>query len=266
VTQTASNDIRSYEVLVVGAGPAGTSAALRAAELGARVGLIEARRTGGTCVNTGCVPTRVLAKTARFVREVRAAGGYGIDVGDPVVDWSRTVARVRPGDRAHPHGQGRARPARRPRRRPGPRRPCPLHRPRHDGAVGHRSPGAGRRGRALRGRALPPPARARRRAGAGAGAGARHARGAAPPARRGRPGTPAPSWSPCSRPSARRSPCWRWRPASSRRWTTTSPARSRTASRPTRSTSGWASRSWSRSPASRATSAGASTRPADRWR
>ena len=85
----------SYEVLVVGAGPAGTSAAIRAAELGARVGLVEARRTGGTCVNTGCVPTRVLAKTARFVREVRAAGGYGIDVGDPVVNWSRTVAKVR---------------------------------------------------------------------------------------------------------------------------------------------------------------------------
>lgn len=85
----------SYEVLVVGAGPAGTAAATRAAELGARVGLIEARRTGGTCVNTGCVPTRVLAKTARFAREVRAAGGYGIDVGEAVVDWSRTVAKVR---------------------------------------------------------------------------------------------------------------------------------------------------------------------------
>ncbi|MFC3689859.1 dihydrolipoyl dehydrogenase family protein [Aquipuribacter hungaricus] len=85
----------SYEVLVVGAGPAGTSAAVRAAELGARVGLVEARRTGGTCVNSGCVPTRVLAKTARFAREVRSAGVYGLDVGDPTVDWTRTVARVR---------------------------------------------------------------------------------------------------------------------------------------------------------------------------
>ncbi len=91
----ATSDVRRYDVLVVGAGPAGTSAALRAAELGARVGLLEARRTGGTCVNTGCVPTRVLAKTARFVREVHAAGGYGIDVGSPVVDWATTVARVR---------------------------------------------------------------------------------------------------------------------------------------------------------------------------
>lgn len=88
-------DVTRYEVLVVGAGPAGTAAAVRAAELGAKVGLVEARRTGGTCVNTGCVPTRVLAKTARFVREVRSAGGYGIEVGDPVVDWARTVTRVR---------------------------------------------------------------------------------------------------------------------------------------------------------------------------
>lgn len=84
-----------YDVLVVGAGPAGTAAAVRAAELGARVAVAEARRTGGTCVNTGCVPTRVLAKTARFVREVRSATAYGIEVPPPVVDWPATVARVR---------------------------------------------------------------------------------------------------------------------------------------------------------------------------
>lgn len=85
----------TYDVLVLGAGPAGTSAALRAAELGARVAVAEERRTGGTCVNTGCVPTRVLAKTARLVREVRTAGMYGITVAAPTVDWPTTVARVR---------------------------------------------------------------------------------------------------------------------------------------------------------------------------
>lgn len=85
----------SYDVLVIGAGPAGTSAALRAAELGARVGVVEARRTGGTCVNTGCVPTRVLAKTARLVREVRTADAYGITVTEQAIDWPTTVARVR---------------------------------------------------------------------------------------------------------------------------------------------------------------------------
>src|SRR5688500_8655723 len=84
-----------YDVLVIGAGPAGTSAALRAAELGARVAVTEAERTGGTCVNTGCVPTRVLAKTARLAREVRIAHRWGLAVSDPVIDWSSTVSRVR---------------------------------------------------------------------------------------------------------------------------------------------------------------------------
>jgi len=83
-----------YDVVVIGAGPAGTAAALRAAELGASVAVLEADRTGGTCVNTGCVPTRVLAKTARLVREVRAAADYGIEVGQPTIDWAATVEHV----------------------------------------------------------------------------------------------------------------------------------------------------------------------------
>lgn len=87
--------IDTYEVLVVGAGPAGTAAALRAAELGARVGVVESGPTGGTCVNSGCVPTRVLAKTARLMREVRTADVYGIAVTEQRIDWPTTVARVR---------------------------------------------------------------------------------------------------------------------------------------------------------------------------
>ncbi|HSP75067.1 MAG TPA: NAD(P)/FAD-dependent oxidoreductase [Cryobacterium sp.] len=84
-----------FDVVVIGAGPAGTAAALRAAELGARVAVAEADRLGGTCVNTGCVPTRVLAKAARLIREVRAADTYGIEVSDPRIDWPTTVERVK---------------------------------------------------------------------------------------------------------------------------------------------------------------------------
>ena len=85
-----------YDVAVIGAGPAGTAAALRAAELGARVVVLEATdRTGGTCVNTGCVPTRVLAKTARLMREIRAADAHGIEVGPSAIDWPGIVSRVR---------------------------------------------------------------------------------------------------------------------------------------------------------------------------
>ena len=90
---TASID--HFDVVVIGAGPAGTAAALRAAELGATVAVAEADRTGGTCVNTGCVPTRVLAKTARIVREARAAESWGIRGVEPVVDWAATVGHVR---------------------------------------------------------------------------------------------------------------------------------------------------------------------------
>ncbi|MGL4339464.1 MAG: dihydrolipoyl dehydrogenase family protein [Rhodoglobus sp.] len=88
-------EMADYDLVVIGAGPAGTSAALRAAELGARVAVVEASRTGGTCVNTGCVPTRVLAKSARLVREVRIAHEYGIAVSAPEVHWAATVTRVR---------------------------------------------------------------------------------------------------------------------------------------------------------------------------
>ncbi len=85
----------TYDVLVIGAGPAGMAAAVRAAELGARTAVVERSALGGTCVNSGCVPTRVLAKTARLFREVRTAHDYGIVVAQPQVDWPTTVDRVR---------------------------------------------------------------------------------------------------------------------------------------------------------------------------
>ncbi|PJJ71817.1 glutathione reductase (NADPH) [Diaminobutyricimonas aerilata] len=90
MSQTADH----YDVAVIGSGPAGTAAALRARELGASVVVFEAGLTGGTCVNTGCVPTRVLAKTARLVRETRDAAEAGIVVNSPRVDWAATVQRV----------------------------------------------------------------------------------------------------------------------------------------------------------------------------
>jgi pyruvate/2-oxoglutarate dehydrogenase complex dihydrolipoamide dehydrogenase (E3) component len=84
-----------YDVVVIGAGPAGVSAALRAARLGASVAVVEGSRVGGTCVNTGCVPTRVLARAARLLREVRSAGDFGVEVPRSDLAWRRTAARVR---------------------------------------------------------------------------------------------------------------------------------------------------------------------------
>jgi flavin-dependent dehydrogenase len=56
-----------FDLIVIGGGPAGATAALRARELGATVALVEGGQMGGTCTNDGCVPTRVLAKAARLV-------------------------------------------------------------------------------------------------------------------------------------------------------------------------------------------------------
>lgn len=84
----------TYDVLVIGGGPAGMAAAERAAELGAKTAVVERSALGGTCLNSGCVPTRVLAKTARLYREVRTAFDYGIVVQEPAVDWKKTVTRV----------------------------------------------------------------------------------------------------------------------------------------------------------------------------
>jgi pyruvate/2-oxoglutarate dehydrogenase complex dihydrolipoamide dehydrogenase (E3) component len=83
-----------YEVAVVGAGPAGLVAAVRAAELGRRTVMLQDGPLGGTCVHTGCVPTRVLAKTARLLRDLRGGGEYGIDTGPATVHWDRLKVKI----------------------------------------------------------------------------------------------------------------------------------------------------------------------------
>ncbi len=84
----------NHDVIVIGGGPAGVTAALRARELGASVALVERQRMGGTCTNDGCVPTRVLAHAARLVREADQFADYGLDVQLPTVDFSRLLAKT----------------------------------------------------------------------------------------------------------------------------------------------------------------------------
>jgi pyruvate/2-oxoglutarate dehydrogenase complex dihydrolipoamide dehydrogenase (E3) component len=81
-----------HDVIVIGGGPAGVTAALRARELGAEVALVERGQMGGTCTNDGCVPTRVLAKVARLLRDAEQFADYGL-VGDPPgVDFAGLLA------------------------------------------------------------------------------------------------------------------------------------------------------------------------------
>ncbi|MBL8152540.1 MAG: NAD(P)/FAD-dependent oxidoreductase [Anaerolineae bacterium] len=84
-----------YDLAVLGGGPAGVTAALRACELGASVALIERGNLGGTCTNDGCVPTRVLAKTARLLRDSRQFAEYGILLErPPEVDFAAVLKRT----------------------------------------------------------------------------------------------------------------------------------------------------------------------------
>ena len=88
-------DERVVDIIVIGAGPAGVVAALRAADLGARTALVTRDEFGGMAANDGPVPVRTLAHAARLIREARQLGQYGIGVSEPVLDYTRLLARVR---------------------------------------------------------------------------------------------------------------------------------------------------------------------------
>ncbi len=82
-----------YDVAVIGGGPGGYIAAIRAAQQGACVCLIESDKVGGTCLNRGCIPTKALYSTALLMHRIRQAGAHGIRVEDPRFDYGRAAAR-----------------------------------------------------------------------------------------------------------------------------------------------------------------------------
>jgi dihydrolipoamide dehydrogenase len=83
------------DVLVVGAGPAGVAAALRAADLGAKTTLVTRDEFGGMAANDGPIPVRTLAHAARLLREAHQLERYGITAGAFALDYSRLLGRVR---------------------------------------------------------------------------------------------------------------------------------------------------------------------------
>lgn len=77
---------QQYDLIVIGAGPGGYPAALKAARLGKRVAVVEKRELGGTCLNRGCIPTKTLLHTSGLYREIGKSAELGIRCGTPELD------------------------------------------------------------------------------------------------------------------------------------------------------------------------------------
>ena len=84
-----------YDIAVVGGGPGGYVAAIRAAQLGMRAVVIEREHLGGICLNWGCIPTKALLRTAEIFETMRHAERYGLVCDHPRVDLSAIVKRSR---------------------------------------------------------------------------------------------------------------------------------------------------------------------------
>ena len=88
---TSAADLKS--VIVVGGGPGGYVAAIRAAQLGAKVTLIEREHLGGTCLNIGCIPTKCLLHSAELVSEIQDQGKHiGVEVSGVTVNFPQVIA------------------------------------------------------------------------------------------------------------------------------------------------------------------------------
>ena len=85
----------SYDVIVIGSGPGGYVAAIRASQLGMKVGVVEKAELGGICLNWGCIPTKALLKSANVFEYIQHAKDYGIDVKEASPDMTAMVKRSR---------------------------------------------------------------------------------------------------------------------------------------------------------------------------
>src|SRR5437763_15777387 len=82
-----------YDCIVIGSGPGGYVAAVRAAQLGMKTGVVEKDLVGGRCLNYACIPAKAVLRAADVLSEVREAGDFGIKVSAPEVDFDAVGAR-----------------------------------------------------------------------------------------------------------------------------------------------------------------------------
>ncbi|MGZ9148559.1 MAG: dihydrolipoyl dehydrogenase [Candidatus Deferrimicrobiaceae bacterium] len=87
--------MRKFDLVVIGAGPGGYVAAIRAAQLGLRVAVVERDKPGGVCVNWGCIPSKAILKSADLYQQMKNAAAYGIVVKGLSVDYGEVIRRSR---------------------------------------------------------------------------------------------------------------------------------------------------------------------------
>ena len=85
----------AYDLIVLGSGPGGYPAAIRASQLGKKVAIIEKESLGGICLNWGCIPTKALLKSAQVFEYAKHASSYGINLSNPETDFPAVIKRSR---------------------------------------------------------------------------------------------------------------------------------------------------------------------------
>jgi len=85
----------AYDVIVLGSGPGGYPAAIRASQLGKKVAIVEKESLGGICLNWGCIPTKALLKSAQVFEYAKHSKDYGINITDPTADFGGVIGRSR---------------------------------------------------------------------------------------------------------------------------------------------------------------------------
>ena len=88
--------MEKYDIIVIGSGPGGYVAAIRAAQCGKRVAVVEKADAGGVCLNWGCIPTKALVRSAQVYADCKAAATFGVAIeGEVKPDWTKMVERER---------------------------------------------------------------------------------------------------------------------------------------------------------------------------
>ena len=87
--------MEKFDVIVIGGGPGGYVAAIRAAQLAKKVAIVESNHLGGVCLNWGCIPTKALLKNADVLDIIKNASKYGIEIPEYTVKWSKVIKRSR---------------------------------------------------------------------------------------------------------------------------------------------------------------------------